>query len=507
MEKIKKAFITIIAILLASIIFLFTNPVYSYGNYYLRVPMGISNDRANEALSKISSVSTWDKELEQARKCLLQAEKAGSSGNENDAKMFIGFAFDRIERAVSLETSKRTRVNATLRLLPYELLLTAPCRLDLASGLGSDLFAVSMLEGGQVLNAAITLNGNKPIRINIKPIKDYEIRITSVDSGHRETIAYLSQLTSTKTKDPLGLYKMALVEAGIIPEHSGNLEQILKALGGGLSIEGEVVGIPRGSGLGVSSILAATLVKGLFEITDRPLSDSELLMHVINIEQRMHSLGGWQDPVGGAFGGIKWIEAKAGNPIPTYEKLSLPDHVIEELKSRLFLVYSGEPHFAGDPLAQIITGYLLKQPQRLDAMREAQKARDKMYNALLKGDLDEFGLAMRKYWPAMIQMHGPLATNQVIDNIFRIADPLITGGKVSGAGGGFIFLLAKKDKKKDLKDLIEAQLKGTGAMLYNWDIDNEGIEVTRVPTTDRRYSPELPTVIPHIPYVGTRTAL
>ena len=61
--------------------------------------------------------------------------------------------------------------------------------------------------------------------------------------------------------------KAALLACGILPAKGGSLDQILARLGGGFKMQTEVTGVPKGSGLGTSSILAAAGVKALFEFT------------------------------------------------------------------------------------------------------------------------------------------------------------------------------------------------------------------------------------------------
>ena len=55
----------------------------------------------------------------------------------------------------------------------------------------------------------------------------------------------------------------------------------------------------------------------------------------------------------------------------------------------------------------------------------------------------------------------------------------MVGGKVSGAGGGFMFLLAKKGKEGELRDFIQRRIAGTDAKIYNWDFDDEGITMKK----------------------------
>lgn len=65
----------------------------------------------------------------------------------------------------------------------------------------------------------------------------------------------------------------------------------------------EVVGVPKGSGLGTSSILAAASVKGIFEFLGIQYTEDELYSTALCMEQVMSTGGGWQDQVGGVTDG------------------------------------------------------------------------------------------------------------------------------------------------------------------------------------------------------------
>ena len=60
-----------------------------------------------------------------------------------------------------------------------------------------------------------------------------------------------------------------------------------------------MINIPRGSGLGTSSILAGACVKALYEMLGKETSEDELYDRVLCMEQIMSTGGGWQDQVGG----------------------------------------------------------------------------------------------------------------------------------------------------------------------------------------------------------------
>lgn len=64
--------------------------------------------------------------------------------------------------------------------------------------------------------------------------------------------------------DPFALQKACLLACGIIPKEGSSLEEVLDRLGGGFEMHSEVTNVPKGSGLGTSSILSAACVKAVF---------------------------------------------------------------------------------------------------------------------------------------------------------------------------------------------------------------------------------------------------
>lgn len=106
--------------------------------------------------------------------------------------------------------------------------------------------------------------------------------------------------------DPFALQKACLLACGIIPYKNGNLKEILARFGGGFELHSEVVNVPKGSGLGTSSILSAACVKAIFEFMGIVHTEKDIYDHVLLMEQIMSTGGGWQDQVGGVTNGIKY---------------------------------------------------------------------------------------------------------------------------------------------------------------------------------------------------------
>lgn len=82
------------------------------------------------------------------------------------------------------------------------------------------------------------------------------------------------------------------------------------------------VDIPKGSGLGTSSILMLACIRALRRLLcTAPDSSEEAdkeFNAVLAIEQMLTTGGGWQDQLGGGTGGLKYVVADPG-VIPKYK--------------------------------------------------------------------------------------------------------------------------------------------------------------------------------------------
>ncbi|MGC4074823.1 MAG: hypothetical protein QM760_20445 [Nibricoccus sp.] len=101
------------------------------------------------------------------------------------------------------------------------------------------------------------------------------------------------------------LPKAALAMAGFLPEFfAGKPYRTLRAqltkLGGGLEIS-LLSAVPKGSGLGTSSILAATILGALNRACGLGWDEIDLYNRVLGVERLLTTGGGWQDQAGALF--------------------------------------------------------------------------------------------------------------------------------------------------------------------------------------------------------------
>ena len=134
-----------------------------------------------------------------------------------------------------------------------------------------------------------------------------------------------------------------------MPQKGGNLSEILTRLGSGFIINSRVRNVPKGSGLGTSSILAAAMAKAVLEFVGYNPSEQDLHGIVLVMEQLMSTGGGWQDQAGGLCPGVKLVTSKPSfNQKLEVKHLNLSDKTREELNKRFCIIYSGETRLASN---------------------------------------------------------------------------------------------------------------------------------------------------------------
>ncbi|MGN0493618.1 MAG: fucokinase, partial [Acutalibacteraceae bacterium] len=304
--------------------------------------------------------------------------------------------------------------------------------------------------GGTVLNVAIRLKGENPVEVTLERIEEHKIVFDSRDMcvhGEFDTIEPL-QATGDPF-DPFALQKACLLACGVIPKEGHNLDEILTRLGGGFVMHSEVTNVPKGSGLGTSSILSAACVKAVFEFMGIEYTEDDLYSHVLAMEQIMSTGGGWQDQVGGVTPGLKYITSKPG----VEQKLrvihvELSEETKRELDERFCLIYTGQRRLARNLLRDVIGRYVGNEPESPFALNEIQRVAALMRFELERGNVDEFAKLLDYHWELSRKVDEG-STNTLIDQIFRSIDDMIEGRLVCGAGGGgFLQVVLKKGVTK-----------------------------------------------------------
>ena len=372
----------------------------------------------------------------------------------------IGKAFSTLSDAILASSLKGLKENTSLRISRDEHEVKLPLRVNFGGG-WSDTPPYCNENGGTVLNAAILLNGERPVSVRLKRLDEKKIIFESRDMDVHGEFNSMEPLQRVGDPfDPFVLQKAALLACGVIPGKGGNLEAVLDRLGGGIWMDTEVTGVPKGSGLGTSSILAAGCCKALFEFLGVDYTEDDLYSTVLCMEQIMSTGGGWQDQVGGVTDGLKYITSRPGlDQKIKVDHMHLDEKTWAELNQRFCLIYTGQRRLARNLLRDVVGRYIGNEPDTVYALNEIQRVAALMRFELERGNVNAFAELLSEHWK-LSKMIDAGSTNTLIDQIFDSVDDLLDGKMVCGAGGGgFLQVVLKKDISKDelqsrLKDVF-----------------------------------------------------
>lgn len=410
----------------------------------------VSNAHLSSTLTKIQSewLEGRLKRADLANKMRLHYYVGTALGGV-DGEQEVVRAFDSLSSAILASSLEQLKEKTDVKIAKDIAEVSLPLRVNFGGG-WSDTPPYCNENGGTVLNAAILLNGEKPVKVTLKKLTEKKIVFESRDMDVHGEFDSLKQLQSVGDPyDPYVLQKAALLACGVLPRQGGDLQTVLDRLGGGIWMDTEVTGVPKGSGLGTSSILAAACVKAIFEFLDIEHTETDLYSAVLCMEQIMSTGGGWQDQVGGVTNGIKHITSRPGlKQELKVEHITLDKNTLEELNQRFCLIYTGQRRLARNLLRDVVGRYIGNEPDTVFALNEIQRIAALMRFELERGHVDDFAKLLSQHWK-LSKMIDSGSTNTLVDQIFDSIDDLTDGQMVCGAGGGgFLQVVLKKDTTK-----------------------------------------------------------
>jgi len=372
-----------------------------------------------------------------------------------------------------------------IRLRPDEIVWArSPARLDLAGG-WSDTPPYTLEYGGRVVNTAVCLNGQQPIHVYVRPMKERLIRIGSIDLGTRIEVKNLEQLLDYRvaTSD-FALVKASLALMGFSPETAAwptgmTLDRMLREAGSGMEIS-TLCAIPKGSGLGTSSILGGTVLAALARALGRTFASRELFHAVLRLEQMLTTGGGWQDQVGGILPGTKYTITQPG---------MYPDPVSYFLRSDVLcptmnggctlLYYTGITRVAKNILQQVVGRYLDRDRAAMRTLERIAALASEMRDALCMKDARGFGELIDCAWHLNKRLDPNSSCPQVESLLERIR-PHIWGAKLLGAGGGgFLLIVCRSAGDADgVRRLLADETINERARFFEFNVSDEGLAVT-----------------------------
>jgi fucokinase len=389
-------------------------------------------------------------------------------------------AFDAVAESVAQSTEIPRHPKPAAILHDQVVWVTTPVRMDFAGG-WSDTPPISIELGGCVVNAAITLNGQYPIQVMAKLNQEGVIRLSSIDLSQRITLTTTPELLDHDNPQHwAALPKAALVLAGIGPSNPKvPLKKWLNVLGGGLDLT-IFSALPKGSGMGTSSILGAAVLACLGRVLGEPFSADRLITLASILEQRMCTGGGWQDQIGGIIPGVKLIRTKPGVDQATSLSWSVFDlRPGSALRERTLLYFTGQKRMARNILHNVVRRYLARDPLILKTVNELKDTALDMKANLDAQDVDGFARGIERYWSLKKQID-PGATNPQIESLLKSVSQWTEGRLLPGAGGGgFILLIARNaGAAQKIRRYLTAHPPNTLARFFDFDVDQTGLKVT-----------------------------
>jgi len=351
---------------------------------------------------------------------------------------------------------------------------SAPVRVDIAGG-WTDTPPQACERGGCVLNIALQLQGLPPLTARVERLTEPVLELVAEDLGERRLLTdNPDMLGKPDPRDPCGIHIAALTRLGIFS--SIPLRERLRALGGGIRLITSA-DVPKGSGLGTSSILGAAVMAALLSAFGMDWTREELCTDVLCLEQLMGTGGGWQDQVGGVWGGAKLATSEPGvHQLPNVVSLELSAEVQTGLWERMLLFHTGEQRLAKNVLQRVVGNYFTGQQATISVLAEMPTLAHKASEALCSGDWATLGACLNRS-RCLNQTLEPSSSNESLDNLFDLISPYVLGAKLSGAGGGgFLFALAR-DRQAHAEITEVLQRFPAPAMIYPCSLDDTGLQV------------------------------
>ncbi len=296
-----------------------------------------------------------------------------------------------------------------------------PYRVSFAGG-GTDLPAFYRQEYGAVLSMAI----DKHMYVTVSPRFEKTTRV-----------AY----TKVEIADSVNDIQHELVR------------EALKLTGLGRHIEITTVGdVPSGTGMGSSSSLTVGVLQALYAYKGQIISAKNVAEQACRIE--IDILGkpiGKQDQYAAAFGGVNYIRFNPDDTVDV-EPVPAPADTLRELSSRMMLLYTEQQRDADGILKRQSEG----TKDRMPVLREMRDLAQEMRVALGGGGgLDEFARLLHQGWELKRSLGFGISMDSV-DAWYEQARKLgAQGGKLLGAGGGgFLLLLAPKERHNMIRDAL-----------------------------------------------------
>ena len=328
----------------------------------------------------------------------------------------------------------------------------APLRLSFGGG-GTDVAPYLQEKGGVVLSTTI----DKYAYCTLVPRDDATINVESLD--YDDVVKY-NVNGKVKYDGKLDLVKAAT--------------KVMRVRTGvNLFLHSDA---PPGSGLGTSSALVVAIVSAFKHWLSLPMSDYDMAELAYHIEREEVGIkGGKQDQYAATFGGFNFIEFSSDTTV--VNPLRIKRATLNELEYRLMLCYTGGTRLSAGIIDDQVAGFVQRNEDVVRALDETKALAVSMKNALLLGNVKEFGLLLHEAWCCKKRFTSKMSDDK-IDQLYEIARRNgAIGGKLLGAGGGgYLLFLCEFDRWHVLAEHLEK----AGGKIVGFTFDLKGVQTWEV---------------------------
>ena len=299
------------------------------------------------------------------------------------------------------------------------------------SGTWTDCMPYCIENGGAVVNAAITVEGARPISISAQRIPEKRIEFCN-----GETPGLFSVYDHEKEVPDFSEYSLHRAVFRTLLDEKTKLTD-------GVRLTVKVSGLMHGSGLGVSSILLYGCFSVLGELLGLSFTEERLLQLTFVAEQLMHTGGGWQDQGAVVGGGIKVVSAPAGLPqrISVDRVEAAPDFLLQ-LSERLVLIPTGRRHFGRFIVTDVMSRYLTGENRAAFLEMEALNA--PLIQSVRSGDTALFAETVNAHSDCLSRF-SPLIYGEDLPALRETCLQYADACSICGAGGGgYLWALRKE---------------------------------------------------------------
>ena len=213
--------------------------------------------------------------------------------------------------------------------------------------------------------------------------------------------------------------------------------------------------IPPGTGLGSSASVCVNIVKLISNFLGKTMSRYEVAETAFGIATEMLNRPvGKQDEYAAAFGGLNVITFEPSGET-RIQPIQTDPEIIDVLERSILLFFTGRAHNSTEILSVQKASSEKGERGTIELLTGVKELVQPMKEAVIRGDLDEFGRLLDKGWKLKRGISDKIS-NSYIDQLYDLARANgAIGGKITGAGGGgFLMLYCPLERKARLRDAM-----------------------------------------------------